>query len=210
MAFALNPPSTPIVNARGMIDPAWYRFFASIQRLVGGDLLQRIQDAPYITSGASDVLGNERLLEPGDGIKVEFAPGAATVALDEVDLAPGPHGSASQTIRVTFDQYGRASAVEEFDLDTDNITEGASNLFFTEARARASLSAGDGIDYDDTTGVISALSAGAAPVFTPYTAPVISNPPTQAEVQDIADAVGAISTALTDLITLLQANGNLT
>lgn len=210
MAFALNPPSTPIANSKGMVDPAWYRFFASIQRHVGGELLQQIQDAPYITSSASDILGNARLLQPGDGIKVEFGPGAATVALDEVALAPGPHGSASKTIRVTFDQYGRASAVQEFDLNTDNITEGLTNLFFTEARARLSLSAGDGIDYDDTTGVISALSAGAAPVFPPYTAPVISNPPTQAEVQGIADAVEAISTALTDLVTLLQANGNLT
>lgn len=210
MGFALNPPSTPIVNNRGMVDPAWYRFFASIQRLVGGELLQQIQDAPYITSSAYDILGNARLLQPGDGIKVEFTTGAATVALDEVALAPGPHGSASKTIRVTFDQYGRASAVQEFDLNTDNVAEGTTNLFFTQARARLSLSAGDGIDYDDTTGVISALSAGAAPVFTPYTAPVISNPPTQAEVQDIADAVDDIGAALSSLIALLQANGNLT
>lgn len=209
MAFALNPPSTPIVNSKGMVDPSWYRFFASIQRLVGGELLQQIQDAPYITSSASDILGNARLLQAGDGIKVEFTPGEASVALDEVALAPGPHGSASKTIRVTFDQYGRASAVDEFDLNTDNITEGA-KLFFTDSRARLALSGGDGIDYDNTTGVISALPAGPAPAFAPYTAPVISNPPTQAEVQAIADAVDTISTALTDLITLLQANGNLT
>lgn len=39
-------------------------------------------------------------------------------------------------------------------ITTTNVAEGT-NLYYTDARARAALSAGDGIDYDDVTGVIS-------------------------------------------------------
>lgn len=39
-------------------------------------------------------------------------------------------------------------------LSTSNVTEG-SNLYFTDARARASVSAGTGISYNSSTGVIS-------------------------------------------------------
>jgi hypothetical protein len=38
--------------------------------------------------------------------------------------------------------------------NTDEITEGTTNLYFTNARARNAMSAGTGISYDSTTGVI--------------------------------------------------------
>jgi len=40
-------------------------------------------------------------------------------------------------------------------MDTDVISEGVSNLYFTTARARSSVSAGTGISYNSTTGAIS-------------------------------------------------------
>ncbi|NML37367.1 hypothetical protein HHL17_09180 [Chitinophaga sp. G-6-1-13] len=40
-------------------------------------------------------------------------------------------------------------------ITTDNITEGATNLYFTQARARAAFSAGNGININAATGVIS-------------------------------------------------------
>lgn len=49
-------------------------------------------------------------------------------------------------------------------LDTDDISEGATNLYFTTARARNSISASGDISYNPTTGVIS------------YTTPAPSNP----------------------------------
>lgn len=39
-------------------------------------------------------------------------------------------------------------------LDTDDISEGVTNLYYTNARSRAALSAGTGITYDNSTGVI--------------------------------------------------------
>ena len=59
-------------------------------------------------------------------------------------------------------------------LTTANVTESASNLYYTNARSRASLSSGLGINYDSTTGVISAnitsiyTDANAVASFTPY------------------------------------------
>lgn len=49
-------------------------------------------------------------------------------------------------------------------LDTDEVKElvGATNLYFTEARARSSLSSGTGINYDANSGIISID-------FTPFT-----------------------------------------
>jgi hypothetical protein len=38
--------------------------------------------------------------------------------------------------------------------NTDEITEGTTNLYFTNARARSAVSAGTGISYNSTTGVI--------------------------------------------------------
>jgi hypothetical protein len=40
-------------------------------------------------------------------------------------------------------------------LNTDDISEGSSNLYFTQQRARDTVSAGTGIEYDSNTGVIS-------------------------------------------------------
>jgi hypothetical protein len=40
-------------------------------------------------------------------------------------------------------------------LDTDDIEEGSSNLYFSDSRARGALSSGTGISYDSGTGVIS-------------------------------------------------------
>jgi hypothetical protein len=65
----------------------------------------------------------------------------------------------------TYDNWGAASAAEaaannytdsSIDaLDTDDIEEGASNQYFTNTRARGALSAGTGVSYDSSTGVIS-------------------------------------------------------
>lgn len=40
-----------------------------------------------------------------------------------------------------------------FTGDTDDVSEGVSNLYYTDARSRAALSAGTGISYNSTTGV---------------------------------------------------------
>jgi hypothetical protein len=55
---------------------------------------------------------------------------------------------------------------------TDNLTEGSTNQYFTTARARSSVSAGTGITYSSSTGVISTsqdISSTSSPVFAAIT-----------------------------------------
>jgi hypothetical protein len=44
--------------------------------------------------------------------------------------------------------------------DTDDLTEGAANLYFTSARARASLTGGTGITYSSSTGQVELTASG--------------------------------------------------
>ena len=61
--------------------------------------------------------------------------------------------SADTTVVATKSYVDTAVAGKD---NTDEITEGTTNLYFTTARARGSLSAGSGISYNSTTGAISA------------------------------------------------------
>lgn len=160
MAFAINPPNSPLVDNRGNVRPEWYRFFAQLQRLLGGDIIDRLQGAPYITAGPSDVLNDERILGDGDGIDITFGPSTATVSLEASGVLAASYGSALKTIRVEFDEYGRAIDAEEFLLNSDNVQEGVANLYFTDARARLALSGGAGINYNNTTGSIAIATNG--------------------------------------------------
>lgn len=52
---------------------------------------------------------------------------------------------------------------ENVAIDSDGISEGTTNLYYTDARARLSLSAGTGISYDSSTGEISSTGGGGTP-----------------------------------------------
>jgi len=55
--------------------------------------------------------------------------------------------------------YDNSNGTYSLNVDSDGITEGSSNLYFTDARARAAISvSGDGLAYNSSTGAIS-LSA---------------------------------------------------
>nr|BAR36718.1 hypothetical protein [uncultured Mediterranean phage uvMED] len=62
---------------------------------------------------------------------------------------------------VTGNVTGQVSTLSNH--DTDNLSEGSSNLYFTNARARSAISASGDISYNSSTGVIS-FTASAAPV----------------------------------------------
>ena len=55
--------------------------------------------------------------------------------------------------KVTVDAKGRVTSGAT--ANSDDMAEGASNRYFTDARARAAISAGTGVSYNSSTGVIS-------------------------------------------------------
>ena len=62
--------------------------------------------------------------------------------------------------------------------DTDDLSEGSSNLYHTTARARAAISASGSISYNNSTGVISYTAPSLATVATSGDYDDLSNKPT--------------------------------
>lgn len=75
-------------------------------------------------------------------------------------VADAIDGGVQTNISVTYNNVsGKFDFVAEngvADSTTDDLDEGTTNLYFTEARARNSVSNGDGISYNTSTGIISA------------------------------------------------------
>ena len=63
------------------------------------------------------------------------------------------NGLASGVAQFTGNVLGTVSSLTNH--STNGLTEGTNNLYFTTARARASVEAGTGVSYDNTSGVIS-------------------------------------------------------
>ena len=72
-----------------------------------------------------------------------------------------PTGSTPVALYYQCSAHGYMGNVASFNtrnltgFDTDDLTEGSTNLYFTNARARSAVSAGTGISYNSSTGVIS-------------------------------------------------------
>ena len=72
------------------------------------------------------------------------------------DSLEGTYGGVSNSLTLGIQKNGIITTVTENTLDSDNVTEGSSNLYHTTARARSSISAsGSNLSYNSTTGVMS-------------------------------------------------------
>jgi len=65
----------------------------------------------------------------------------------------GNFSAGTITADLTGDVTGTVSSISNH--DTDDLSEGSSNLYFTDSRARNSISVSGDLSYDPTTGVIS-------------------------------------------------------
>lgn len=155
MGFEIVPPRAPIVDSKGFIAPEWYRFLVQVQRITGTGLIESLRDAEYLTYAPSSVLTNSKSFLAGTALTLTPSASDVTINLDDTAVTIGAYGTASHFPTFTVDQQGRLTAAGEVALNTDNIAEGATNLFFTQARARASVSAGTGLGYNSGTGVFS-------------------------------------------------------
>jgi hypothetical protein len=86
----------------------------------------------------------------------------------------------TESVTSVFGRFGTVVA-QSGDYNTDLVTEGTTNLYFTTARSRESISAGTGITYNSTTGVISSSGGSVTSVglsmpsaFTVTNSPVTS------------------------------------
>ena len=86
-------------------------------------------------------------------------------------------------------------------LTTDNLAEGTNNLYFTNARARAAVSAGNGITYNSSTGAISANAGSGITVtgsginVSGVTVAMLAPAAVQASNESFSDSNGILMTA---------------
>ena len=105
-----------------------------------GDATINIDNTVVATLTDTQTLTNKTLTSPvlNTGIS-----GSALIDDDSMGTATATTISSSESIKAYVDAVG-----------TDDVAEGSSNLYYTDARARASVSGGAGITYTEGTGVI--------------------------------------------------------
>jgi len=161
MQFQISPPNTQFVSPKsGFLTAEAYRFLSQGNRQGNG-----VTVTPVITlSDDQSTFPNSRTLQVAtDELTKTESDTDLTLGLADAGTA-GAFGSDSETIQIQVDDKGRVIAVVAFELNTDNITEGIANLFFTIQRARAVISGAAGrIAYDAATGVVDLQTGVVAP-----------------------------------------------
>lgn len=145
-------------------DPRGVIAFEALQQDVGSQN-DAITSASFIVVASEPTLGAERVLTlvSGDlagtdgGVNSTYTLGLANTA-----VVAGTYGDASHLAAVTVDGKGRVTGASNIALNTSNITEGT-NLYYTDARARAALSSSTGISYNSGTGAIALANTAVAP-----------------------------------------------
>lgn len=151
MSGEILPPREPIANDDLGITQPWYRYLVSRKRIQDGTTA-----APVVTFGdASTVFPSSRRLVVTAGQLTETdggEGGALTLGLANSGVTAATYGAATKLVVLAIDAKGRVTAASEVTLNSDNVTEGVTNLYFTQARARASVSGSAGITYNSGTG----------------------------------------------------------
>jgi hypothetical protein len=93
-----------------------------------------------------DLVGGANLIDSVNSTQLEIVDGELSVKSGVFD-ADGAAADAESNANTYTDNAINA-------LDTDDIEEGSTNQYFTQSRARGSISAGNAISYDNTSGVI--------------------------------------------------------
>lgn len=202
------------VIAEFISSPRGIRAFESVTADVQ-NIGTNITDASFLTIASEPTLGNERIFTPDTGSFTVTDGGsnaAYSITLKTLSLTPGTYGSASKVAQVTLDSKGRVTAVSEVTITAAGISAVPTSRTIT---AGAGLTGGGDLSANRSFAVASAGTYGlptgtlARAIFATYAAATISNPPTQAEVQAIANALQVVSQTLAALITDMKANGNL-
>ena len=87
---------------------------------------------------------------------IDGAASANTASKLVVRDSSGNFSAGTITANITGNVSGSAGTVTSISgHDTDDLSEGSTNLYYTDARARAAISAGGNLSYNSTTGVMS-------------------------------------------------------
>ena len=115
------------------------------------DIAEGTSNLYFTQARARGAISAETVSSPdGNLLQYNSSTGAMKVLISDVT------GEFSAGSGLSYDGVGEFS----LDADSDDIAEGSNNLYFTDARARAAVSAGTGLAYNSSTGVFSADLVG--------------------------------------------------
>jgi hypothetical protein len=175
-------------------------------------VVSQMRDAAVLVLSLTDAFTNQRVVT-SDG-EVEIADGGPggnlTFSLSDTGVSLGNYGDASHLVQLVVNAKGRITLASSIPLDSDNVAEGVTNLFFTNARARSALSNGAGMAYNSTTGVIAAgtVLAAYAGGDTPsaFTLSIVDS----ADAAAWRTAIGAGTSSTTGTVTSVNVSGGTT
>ena len=111
-------------------------------------------DARAVSANASAVSAAITTAAADATAKVSAEASARATAVSAAITTAAADATAKVSAEATARDAAITAAIATKD-NTDEIAEGSSNLYFTTARARSSVSAGVGVSYNSSTGVIS-------------------------------------------------------
>ena len=109
------------------------------------------------------------------------------------------------TGNVTGNVTGTVSSISNH--DTDSLSEGSSNLYYTDAKARASLSGSGSISYNSSTGAISYTQPTNVSSFTNDSGYITDYTVTQSDVTTHQSALSITQSQISDFGSYLSATG---
>ena len=167
----------------------------------------------YTTPTTIASLSNHTTTNLAEGTNLYYtdarAVSANTTAIATAKSEAISTAAADATAKVAAESAARTAAITAAIAtkdNTDEITEGASNLYFTTARARSSVSAGTGVSYDSATGVIA--NTGVLSINGTTGAKTLSNFhsafQTVTLAQETSNASGSVNFTFSDLTGAIQ------
>lgn len=188
--------------------PRTVRAFENIN--VNNDILVQsvteIQDAPVIGVELSPAFNHDRSLAGSSDIHLTDGGPKSSVGIEltTTGVSAATYGSATQMVGFAVDSKGRITLAAQYILNSNNVTEGSENLFFTTSRARAAVSGSPTITYDIATGIFQ-LTADNVTTALGYA------PQTQSDYLDeIAETIPALDGTYTSPTSITIVNGIIT
>jgi hypothetical protein len=110
-----------------------------------------------IVEGAQGTINNQTILTEADGDAYILGLVGGSTLITSVDTDDFTVTAGLLTVAAGSDIARDGDITTAIDaLDTDDIEEGSTNLYYTDTRARGAITAGTGIDYNSATGYIDA------------------------------------------------------
>ena len=127
-------------------------------------VVSQMRDAAVLVLSLTDAFTNQRVVTSDGEVEItDGGPGGnLTFGLSDTGVSPGNYGDAAHLVQLAVNTKGRITLVSSIALNSDNVAEGVTNLYFTNTRARSALSSGAGMAYNSATGVIAAGTVLAA------------------------------------------------